>query len=760
MDIRIISAAFIIGIFVSDFCGVINMLLFAGSAAVILFIRAIFKKKIPLMLMLAVLSFVLGGAAYKSAALTEFDDTGKFLGRETVIEGYICDIPYKQYDMMKYTLNATEINNEKVNEKIIVSAKESYKFGDSVLLYGTLKPLKEQMNEGGYNAVTYYKAKGITARITAKISQTYADGKKHFSAAYLANSARNKVSQIIDTYYSGDRAATLKAVLAGNFHFLSEETSSLLTRTSVRSLFYPAYVHIMLINIFVGAFSSIVKKSKRDIFTAVLFVLYALINTDHPSFLRGFLFGTAALGSERIFKRVYYPSVFAAAILVTAALNPMLVFNSGYVMSVSGAVLVKALYAPAAKLLKIQTLPKRIIIMQIICTIGLLPLSAYYFNSVSPYSVFASLIILPAVAAVLVVSPFFLGLLAFTGKAYAAGHIMSALTSVLMLVPKIIDKLPCSRVFIKTPSSAALAAFIFATAALAYKLHGREKPYRIFLSATAVFAAICAVSFVLKRDTAEVDFVNVGQGDAAVIHTFMGANVLIDGGGSAEYSEYNIGEKVFVPYLTAIGASKIDAAFLTHYHKDHAQGIAAAVENLEVKNLFLPLSLPESEVREELEQLAEENNTDIYYIEENTKITFGDGLTFDITVPDTETQMSKEENDTSLLINVSYGEFNCLFTGDMTKTAEKNLVRKNKVPRAEVLKVSHHGSKRSTCEEFYERVSPEYSVISVGEDNTYGHPNKETLDRISNSQVLRTDINGDIRIISDKKGNIKIHTFK
>ena len=261
MDIRIISAAFIIGIFVSDFFGVINMLLFAGSAAVILFIRAIFKKKIPLMLMLAVLSFVLGGAAYKSAALTEFDDTGKFLGRETVIEGYICDIPYKQYDMMKYTLNATEINNEKVNEKIIVSAKESYKFGDSVLLYGTLKPLKEQMNEGGYNAVTYYKAKGITARITAKASQTYADGKKHFSAAYLANSARNKVSQLIDTYYSGDRAATLKAVLAGNFHFLSEETSSLLTRTSVRSLFYPAYVHIMLINIFVGAFSSIVKKT-------------------------------------------------------------------------------------------------------------------------------------------------------------------------------------------------------------------------------------------------------------------------------------------------------------------------------------------------------------------------------------------------------------------------------------------------------------------------------------------------------------------
>lgn len=142
MDIRIISAAFIIGIFVSDFFGVINMLLFAGSAVVILFIRAIFKQKIPLMLMLAVLSFVLGGAAYKSAALTEFDDTGKFLGRETVIEGYICDIPYKQYNMMKYTINATEINNEKVNEKIIVSAKESYKFGDSVLLYGTLKPLK------------------------------------------------------------------------------------------------------------------------------------------------------------------------------------------------------------------------------------------------------------------------------------------------------------------------------------------------------------------------------------------------------------------------------------------------------------------------------------------------------------------------------------------------------------------------------------------------------------------------------------------
>lgn len=762
MDIRIISAAFLLGILSADSLGLINILLFTCSAIPVLCVKALLTKKVHLLLLVTVIFFALGAILYKNAYLGEFTDTGKYLGKETVIEGYICDIPYEKYGMMKYTLNVTEINREKVNEKIILSAEEVYEFGESVLLVGKLKPLRGQMNENGYNMRNFYKGKGITARITAEASQPCLIDVNKFSLSYGANMLRNKISKLIDEYRTDDRGAVLKAVLTGNYNFLSEETNKLFTRTALRSLLYPANIHMMLINLFAGVLVSRVRKKPRDMILTAFLVLYTLINTTHPSFIRLLLFTATAILAEHTFKRVYYPGIFSAAVLVTCAVNPLLVFNAGYVMSVASAIVIKAIYVPAINLIKEKrrTALVRLLVARAACVIGTLPLAAYYFNGVSPYSVAASVVILPLVMLIIAVSPIFLALLAMFGEAYAAGWFMHSVTAIILAVPRVVDKLPFSKLFIKTPSLVFIAAYGALVAALAYLIRRKTNYARRFVAAGAGLMLVCAVGFAMKLNTVEVDFVNVGQGDGAVVRSALGANIIIDGGGGTEYSDYNIGENIFLPYLASIGAMNIDAAFVSHYHKDHAEGVAAALENCNVKSLYLPSSLPDSKIRGELERLAAENGTNVYYIERNTTIKFNDGLTVDITVPDSITRESDEENDTSLLINVSYGDFNCLFTGDMTSFAEHNLLRKDKVPTAEVLKIPHHGSRTSADKEFFEHVSPMYSVISAGEDNSFGHPHEQTLETIKNSCIFRTDLNGDIRIISDKKGNIKTHTLK
>lgn len=762
MDIRIISAAFLLGIFSADSQELINILLFTVSAILVLCVKALITKRVRLQLLITVIFFALGAILCKNAYLGEFTDTGKYLGKEAVIEGYICDIPYERYGMMKYTLNVTEINREKVNEKILLSAEEVYDFGESVLLVGKLKPMRGQMNENGYNMRNYYKGKGITARITAEVSQPCLIDVNKISVSYVANMIRNKLSKLIDRYSTDDRGAVLKAVLTGNYHFLSDEANKLFTKTALRSMLYPANMHMMLINLFVGSVSARIKKKPRDALLTAVLVLYTLINTEHPSFVRLFMFTAAAISAEHMVKRVYYPGIYAAAILVTCAVNPMLAFNSGYVMSVAGAIVIKAFYDPFIKLFpeKRRTAAVRLISARLICVVGTLPLAAYYFSGISPYSIAASAVILPMAALITVVSPLFIILTSFFGKAYAAGWFMNSATEIILAVPRVIDKLPFSKVFVKTPSLIFIAAYGLMLAAGAYLIRRKRNYAKILASVGGVLILICAVNFALRLNTVEVDFVNVGQGDGAVVRAALGANIIIDGGGGAEYSEYNIGENVFLPYLVSVGAVNIDAAFVSHYHKDHIEGVTAAVENLNVKNLYLPSVLPENEYRAEIERVAEENGTNVYYIERNTVIKFNDGLTAEIIVPDSVTRKSDDTNDTSLLINISYGDFNCLFTGDMTSFAEKNLLSKDKVPEAEVLKISHHGSKNATCEDFFERVSPIYSVICAGEDNTYGHPNERTLETIKNSCVFRTDLNGDIRIISDKKGNIKTHTLK
>jgi competence protein ComEC len=122
--------------------------------------------------------------------------------------------------------------------------------------------------------------------------------------------------------------------------------------------------------------------------------------------------------------------------------------------------------------------------------------------------------------------------------------------------------------------------------------------------------------------------------------------------------------------------------------------------------------------------------------------------------------VSEDENDTSLLYNVEYGDFNCLFTGDMTDFAERNLVADGKAIDCDVLKIAHHGSKTSTSLEWVDAVSPKYAVISVGENNIYGFPNNDVLERLRGVNIFRTDINGDITIKANKNGIKRIDTFK
>ena len=139
---------------------------------------------------------------------------------------------------------------------------------------------------------------------------------------------------------------------------------------------------------------------------------------------------------------------------------------------------------------------------------------------------------------------------------------------------------------------------------------------------------------------------------------------------------------------------------------------------------------------------------------DNTRLEFSDGLVIDIYVPEKYVQLN-EENDTSLPVKVSYGEFSVLYTGDMTSFAERELIHQADVD-ADVLKVGHHGSRDSSCDEFIKAVSPDYAIISCGENNVYAHPHAETLERLRGTAILRTDLMGDVRIRAHKNGSCDI----
>jgi competence protein ComEC len=255
---------------------------------------------------------------------------------------------------------------------------------------------------------------------------------------------------------------------------------------------------------------------------------------------------------------------------------------------------------------------------------------------------------------------------------------------------------------------------------------------------------------------------DVGQGDSALIITPEGKSVLIDAGPPQAADEV-------VAALRNRDVRSLDLAVATHPHADHIGGMRQVIENFGVKN-FLDSDQKYASSKEYLRMLLAIDEKGIEFIpaKNGMKFDLDSGVGLEVLNPLGNGQWIKEvrrggsvENANSVVLRLRYGNFSMLFTGD-AETETEDLMMKSGVPlRAQVLKVGHHGSRYATSARFLEAVAPEAAVISCGADNRYGHPARQTLDRLQKAgvKVYRTDLNGDIAIVSD--GNtFEIHPAK
>ena len=432
-----------------------------------------------------------------------------------------------------------------------------------------------------------------------------------------------------------------------------------------------------------------------------------------------------------------------------------MLFDAGFVMSVLSAIMIYYFYDCVHGKLKFIHIKyiRRLFAIGIICTIGLLPVSVYFFGAVSIYSIVLSIIMLPCVTMIMVLAPILLVMLAVFNTAPLFKQAVDCVLFILKLVPTISYKLGLVSHTVAKPNLLLLIIYTLAVASGVKYIKKKNSQMRIAIFVAAALMTSYVIGEVISTNNVEITFVNVGQGDGAVIQAPYRFNVLIDGGGGNSYSDYNPGEKVYLDYLETEGITKADSAFVSHYHQDHVQGIIAAMENIKVRNLFLPDNMEDSEWRAALENTARENGTIVHYISQETLLTYNNGMTIRIILPSNKTGLSDDENDTSYVYYVEYEGFSATFTGDMSAFAEKNLIDDGKAGKTDLLKVAHHGSNTATCEEWVEKLTPEYAVISVGENNPYNLPNDDVLERLENAQVFRTDYDGDIKFIIHKNGS-------
>lgn len=248
----------------------------------------------------------------------------------------------------------------------------------------------------------------------------------------------------------------------------------------------------------------------------------------------------------------------------------------------------------------------------------------------------------------------------------------------------------------------------------------------------------------------EVHFIDVGQADSALIEC-DGETMMIDGGNVAD-------SNVVAAYLKKEDVTELNYVVCSHAHEDHVGGLSGALSVTKADNIYAPKTEANTKAYKNFKKKAEEQNVEIKHPNVGDEIQLGSS-TVEFLGPVDEN--GKDLNSTSIVLKITYGNTSFLFTGDAESDEEEEILNSGADLKSTVLKVGHHGSRTSTSYPFLREVMPQYAVISVEKGNSYGHPNEETLSKLSDAgvEVYRTDESGDIVMTSD--GNsISITTSK
>lgn len=539
---------------------------------------------------------------------------------------------------------------------------------------------------------------------------------------------KNRVIKHVNSYKD---STYLYAFILGKTELISDEVLTSYRENGISHLFALSGLHV---SIFSSILLFILKKLRfKEILNYVLIfiflLLFSFITGFSPSILRATLL-FFLLGVNKVFYlNIRTLDILYLVFIILVIINPFIIYNLSFILSFTAAFFLIF----SSDLLKGKNYFVSLFKVSLLSYFASLPLSIYYFGYTNLLGTILNLVFVPLVSFVV----FPLTLLTFIiSKFYS---ILNITTNLLESLSLLFNKF---KIIIYFPRINLIFVFIYLSILMLY-IKFKNK---ICLYLIIVLLIFFKIRPYMDSNT-YIYYIDVGQGDSILVLTpHLNKIILIDTGGIVSFNENyksNIVKNKTIPFFRRIGINKVDYLFLTHGDYDHAGEANELLSNFCVKKVFI-------------------NKGNINNIEKkinNKEVLRLKNFVIDnIKVNSLNNNVFNNENDDSTILLFNIYDYKFLFMGDASIKTEEYLLNNYILPNVDILKVGHHGSYTSTSTDFINVIKPKYSVISVGENNMYKHPNKSVLDILDNTKLFRTDVDGTIEVKISKKG-YKIKTY-
>lgn len=677
----------------------------------------------------------------------------------------ISDMPIKE--MVTITSDIQEKEYEKVctakivksNKKILINIKmsqniPSIKYGDSLYIEGEFKQPEEARNYKGYNYKQYLKTKKIIGTVELEKVKIL----KSSNGSFIHN-IQKYIRDTINGTLTDEEGNLLLAILLGDKDKLSEDIQESFKTSNLSHMLAVSGAHVsyIILGLTYVLQNSIIGKKNGKIVCIFFLLVFMAITNFTPSVTRACIMAVLTLFSGIIYRKSDVYTNISVAALITLIFNPYSLLDLGFQLSYGGTIgiiiFIKRIQEKKSNS-KVINYIKQMALVSIYANIIIIPIMMYHFNTVS-FTFIISNIMASPILGIIVITGFLFIIASITVKPLTRliAIFIKPILSILIKISQICSKLPFSNILVVTPYMFNVISYY---AIILYCIKSKKNnKCKIIICLLIVLILINFIIYIFPQKL-RIFFIDVGQGDSTLIITPDKKTVLIDGGGS---DSFDVGEKVLLPYLLDRRILKIDYVLISHFDTDHCGGILTIMEKVKVKNIIISEQAEHSENYERFKKLMINKKIRLIEVKKGDKIKIGRYSEFKILFPTSRLLSENPLNNNSIVAQFNYNNFKMLFTGDIEKLAEQQILKTEKAEiRADILKVAHHGSKTSSIPEFIKAVRPKIALIGVGKNNTFGHPNQQTIKNLENikCRIYRTDLQGEIIIKIDQKGRMNV----